>query len=585
MDAVIGRQARRARRRAAASCAQRRVQAPAPRRTRTPAEATCRPAPTSPPTTRCRRRRSGATGSSRASRWPTTPPARRAGAPSWASGGCKPARGGDGPVVRGAGRDRGPAAAADWLDRLQTEGLLEAAVVYGYFPCVSQGRRPDRARRRRHRADPLHLPAPAPRPAPVPGRLLPAARSPARPTWSRFQVVTMGTRISEVDRRAVRRRTPTATTWSCTACRCSSTEALAEYWHARVRAELGFGGEDPDDVEDMLRAQATAAPLLLRLPGLPRPGGPRQDRRAARAGADRRRAVRGVPAAPRAVDRRDRRPPPRGEVLQRTMSGARAAVLFDMDGTAGRLRAGLVRGAAGAGALARRRRCPDRPGAATLGTNVAGVGRHRARATSAGRTPTRSPAARKLIAEAASGSPPGWSWRPGARELVDAVRAAGIPTALVTATERPLVELALGPLGRRAASTCRSAATRSSTPSRHPDPYLAAAAAARRRPGRRRGDRGLPDRRGAAVRAAGCPVLVRSRAGDRTGPGRSAAGARDLARGHPVADLAALVAPRPPDATPPAATAVRAARRRAAPVDRPASYRRSGQSSRSPAGR
>ena len=24
-----------------------------------------------------------------------------------------------------------------WLDRLQTEGLLEAAVVYGYFPCVS----------------------------------------------------------------------------------------------------------------------------------------------------------------------------------------------------------------------------------------------------------------------------------------------------------------------------------------------------------------------------------------------------------------------------------------------------------------
>ena len=23
------------------------------------------------------------------------------------------------------------------------------------------------------------------------------------------------------------------------------TEALAEYWHARVRAELGFAGEDP----------------------------------------------------------------------------------------------------------------------------------------------------------------------------------------------------------------------------------------------------------------------------------------------------------------------------------------------------
>ncbi|THA42509.1 vitamin B12 dependent-methionine synthase activation domain-containing protein, partial [Streptomyces sp. A1136] len=26
-----------------------------------------------------------------------------------------------------------------WLDRLHTDGLLEAAVVYGYFPCVSKG--------------------------------------------------------------------------------------------------------------------------------------------------------------------------------------------------------------------------------------------------------------------------------------------------------------------------------------------------------------------------------------------------------------------------------------------------------------
>jgi 5-methyltetrahydrofolate--homocysteine methyltransferase len=27
------------------------------------------------------------------------------------------------------------------------------------------------------------------------------------------------------------------------------TEALAEYWHTRVRAELGFAGEDPDDLD------------------------------------------------------------------------------------------------------------------------------------------------------------------------------------------------------------------------------------------------------------------------------------------------------------------------------------------------
>lgn len=39
-------------------------------------------------------------------------------------------------------------------------------------------------------------------------------------------------------------------------------------------------------------------------------------------------------------------------------------------------------------------------------------------------------------------------WRPGAAELLAAVRRAGLPTALVTATDRSLVELALETLGR-----------------------------------------------------------------------------------------------------------------------------------------
>ncbi|MDH2394166.1 vitamin B12 dependent-methionine synthase activation domain-containing protein, partial [Streptomyces sp. HNM0663] len=32
-------------------------------------------------------------------------------------------------------------------------------------------------------------------------------------------------------------------------------EALAEYWHARVRAELGFAGEDPDSIDGMFRTE------------------------------------------------------------------------------------------------------------------------------------------------------------------------------------------------------------------------------------------------------------------------------------------------------------------------------------------
>src|SRR5690606_38751784 len=42
----------------------------------------------------------------------------------------------------------------------------------------------------------------------------------------------------------------------------------------------------------------------------------------------------------------------------------------------------------------------------------------------------------------------GLAWRPGARELLAELRAAGVPTALVTATRRPLVEVALRTLGR-----------------------------------------------------------------------------------------------------------------------------------------
>jgi 5-methyltetrahydrofolate--homocysteine methyltransferase len=30
-------------------------------------------------------------------------------------------------------------------------------------------------------------------------------------------------------------------------------EALAEYWHTRVRSELGFGGEDPGDIEEFFK--------------------------------------------------------------------------------------------------------------------------------------------------------------------------------------------------------------------------------------------------------------------------------------------------------------------------------------------
>ncbi|MFC7530778.1 HAD family hydrolase [Actinoplanes sp. GCM10030250] len=68
----------------------------------------------------------------------------------------------------------------------------------------------------------------------------------------------------------------------------------------------------------------------------------------------------------------------------------------------------------------------------------------------------------------------GLVWRPGAAELLAAVRAAGIPTALVTSTGRRLVEVALKTLGAENFDVvvCGDEVTR---PKPDPEPYLLAA--------------------------------------------------------------------------------------------------------------
>jgi HAD superfamily hydrolase (TIGR01509 family) len=68
----------------------------------------------------------------------------------------------------------------------------------------------------------------------------------------------------------------------------------------------------------------------------------------------------------------------------------------------------------------------------------------------------------------------GLPWRDGARELLHAVRAAGLPTALVTATNRHLVDVALRTLGTQHFDVvvCGDDITESKP---HPEPYLEAA--------------------------------------------------------------------------------------------------------------
>ena len=175
---------------------------------RGPRPRTCRPGPTSPPTTRCptppfwgTRVVKGIPLADYAACWTS-------GATFMGQWGLKPARASDGPIVRGAGRDRGPAAAAGagWTGS-RPRGCSRPPSSTATSRASSEGDDLIVLRRgRRSRAAPG---SPSRASAATGACAWPTSsgpRSPARSTCVGFQLVTMGPRIAEVDRRAVRRR-------------------------------------------------------------------------------------------------------------------------------------------------------------------------------------------------------------------------------------------------------------------------------------------------------------------------------------------------------------------------------------------
>ncbi|GAB3146553.1 methionine synthase [Microbispora hainanensis] len=179
--------------------------------------------------------------------------------------GLKAARGGDGPSYEELVETEGRPRLRMWLERLQTENLLEAAVAYGYFRCVSEGDSliilddDDKERTRftfpRQRRDRHLCLADFFR-----------SRESGETDVVAFQVVTMGNRISEA----------TAELFAKDAYReylelhglsVQLTEALAEYWHARVRSELGIGGDE--SLADMLKVNITGCRYSFGYPACP----------------------------------------------------------------------------------------------------------------------------------------------------------------------------------------------------------------------------------------------------------------------------------------------------------------------------
>jgi len=165
--------------------------------------------------------------------------------------GLKPSRGAGGPSYEELVETEGRPRLRMWLDRIQTDGLIEAGVVYGYFPVVSEGndlvvldgdgRERERFRFPRQRHDQHLCLADFFRPA-----------GSGEVDVAGFQLVTVGAKISQA----------TAELFAKDAYReylelhglsVQLAEALAEYWHARVRAELGLARFDPPGLDGILR--------------------------------------------------------------------------------------------------------------------------------------------------------------------------------------------------------------------------------------------------------------------------------------------------------------------------------------------
>ena len=161
--------------------------------------------------------------------------------------GLKSARGEYEAMVESEGRPR----LRNLLNEVQTNAWLEAAVVYGYFPCYSEGndliileedQKTERTRfsfprQRRDRrlclADYF------------------ASKESGKIDVVSFHVVTMGEAISRA----------TAKLFEAGSFReylelhglsVQLTESLAEFWHARIRSEIGFAKEDSAELSDLL---------------------------------------------------------------------------------------------------------------------------------------------------------------------------------------------------------------------------------------------------------------------------------------------------------------------------------------------
>ncbi|WP_416905640.1 methionine synthase [Micromonospora echinospora] len=187
--------------------------------------------------------------------------------------GLRGSRGGDGPSYEELVETEGRPRLRYWLDRLTADKVLEAAVVYGYFPAYSEGNdlvvldengHSERARFSfpRQRQERRLCLADFFRPR---GEQLDVVA---------LQLVTVGQPVSEYAAKMFARN-EYRDYLEVHGLSVQLTEALAEYWHRRVRSELTLpsgrtvADDDPADLAGLLRTDYRGCRYAFGYPACP----------------------------------------------------------------------------------------------------------------------------------------------------------------------------------------------------------------------------------------------------------------------------------------------------------------------------
>jgi 5-methyltetrahydrofolate--homocysteine methyltransferase len=204
--------------------------------------------------------------------------------------GLKPGRGEGGLTYEQLVEREGRPRLRYWLDRILAEGMLDASVAYGYFPVVSEG---EDLVVLHHGDDPSGVLG-------APGLLAPdggsggtvgtdrlrfgfprqrrdrhlclsdfvRSRESGRIDVLPVQLVTAGAHIDQVTAKLFA-EDRYRDYYELNGLVMQLTESLAEYWHARIRSELGFGAEDPADTAGLFKLEYRGARFSLGYPACP----------------------------------------------------------------------------------------------------------------------------------------------------------------------------------------------------------------------------------------------------------------------------------------------------------------------------